>query len=397
MLTTIQRQIARDILAMFLVSLTVITVLVMLIGVAREALNQGLDVLGVLRLIPYAVPNALSFAVPGTALFSVCCVYGRMSADNELTAMQSVGASPLPAMLPAIVITVVLSIATVGLINTAFTWGFHGVQHVVMSSVEHIAYGKLERDRSFQRGPFSLMVRDIEGKRLIDPRITVRRVNAEPILIVAKEAIMTYDSAEEAIELSLTNGCVTVPGQASFTFPDTHVQSIPLEIGPPYDLLTANPSHMPMMDLPRASIRQSRDIRERESQISVHLGFNILASRPENSVNEEAQGRESGLTNSRKRLHRLDAEMHRRWASGFTCFAMSMIGIPLAIRLKTSDTMTTFGIVFLPTIIVYYPIFALTLDMAKDGRMTPYGVWLANGIFIIVSLLMMRKTIYSPT
>ncbi|QDV85725.1 LptF/LptG family permease [Planctomycetes bacterium TBK1r] len=397
MLTTIQRQIARDILGMFLISLTVITFLVMVIGVAREALNQGLDVLAVLRLIPYALPNALSFAVPGTALFSVCCVYGRMSAENELNAMQSVGVSPLPAMLPAIVITTLLSVATVGLINTAFTWGFHGVQHVVLSSVEHIAYGKLERDRTFQRGRFSLMVRDIEGRRLIDPRIAIRRVSGEPISIVAMEAVMTYDSTDEAIEMSLTNGCVTVPGRASFVFPDTHVQTIPLEIRPSYDLLTANPSHMPMTDLSPASIEQNLDIHRREGEIAVHAGFNILTARPENLLNAEALGRESSLINSRKRLKRLGTEIHRRWASGFTCLAMSMVGIPLAIRLKTSDTMTAFGIVFLPTIIVYYPIFALTLDMAKDGRIAPYGVWLANGVFATASLLMMRKIIYSPT
>ena len=101
MLTTIQRNIARDIVIMFAVSLCALTTLVMIIGVAREAMNQGLSLIGVIRLIPYAVPNALSIAVPGTALFSVCCVYGRMSADNEFTALQSVGISPVSAMLPA--------------------------------------------------------------------------------------------------------------------------------------------------------------------------------------------------------------------------------------------------------------------------------------------------------
>ena len=61
------------------------------------------------------------------------------------------------------------------------------------------------------------------------------------------------------------------------------------------------------------------------------------------------------LERSRKRLHRVETEMHRRWASGFTCLTLAMVGIPLAIRLKTSDTMTTFGIVFLPTLVGLLP------------------------------------------
>jgi len=148
-----------------------------------------------------------------------------------------------------------------------------------------------------------------------------------------------------------------------------------------------------MRDLPSASLSQIDDIGRRENAIAVHLGFNLLTSRFDQAVDGGAAAREASLKSSRKRLHRLDTEMHRRWASGFTCLAMSMIGVPLAIRMKASDTMTTFGTVFLPTVLIYYPIFALTLDMAKKGRLPPQGVWLANAIFIAISVVMIRRLI----
>lgn len=395
MLTTIQRRIARDIVLMFFVSLFAMTMLVMFIGVAREAMNQGLGLVGVLRLIPFALPNALSLAVPGTALFSVCLVYGRMSADNEFVAMQSVGISLFPAVLPAILITTMLSIATVGLINVAFTWGFHGVQNVVISSIESIAYGVLERERSFQHGDLSMSVRGVEGRDMLEPQIKIHRRNGDPVTIVARTAQMTYLDDQQVLELKVTNGSAKVGKRASFHFPDTFVQTVPLSITPEYDLLTAHPSHMPMRDLPSASVSQTDDIRHRENAIAVHVGFSLLTALGQ-TMDAAASARATGLRASRKRLHRLGTEMHRRWASGFTCLAMSMIGIPLAIRMKASDTMTTFGIVFLPTILVYYPIFALTLDMAKDGRLAPQGVWLANAIFIAISLFMIRRLIHRP-
>jgi lipopolysaccharide export system permease protein len=174
------------------------------------------------------------------------------------------------------------------------------------------------------------------------------------------------------------------------------VQTIPLAVEPDQNLLTAHPSHMPMRDLPLAAVRQADDIRAREKEIAVWVGFNALASRPEQNYDAAGNARTEQVRQSRKRIHRLDTEMHRRWASGFTCLAMAMIGIPLAIRMKASDAMTTFGIVFLPTVLVYYPIFALTLDMAKDGRLIAAGVWIANAIFIAASVLLLRQLIYRP-
>lgn len=394
--TMIQRQIARDIVVMFCTSLFVIAALVMCIGVVREAMNQGLGVVGAFRLVPFALPNALSLAVPGTALFSVCCVYGRMSSDNELTAMQSVGISMMPAMWPAILITSCLSVATVLMINIAFTWGFHGLQKVVVSSVEKIAYGVLEKNHSFQQDQFSLRVREVHGKTLVEPSIKIFRTGDSPVTIKAKTAVLRYDDATESIEMSITNGYAEVGNKASFFFPDTITQVVPLNRTEAYDLLTAHPSHMPMLDLPAASLKQSRDITKRESEIAAHVGFSLLMSRPESIYGPKARARDQALESSHRRLHRLATEMQRRWASGFTCLAMSMIGIPLAIRMKASDTMTTFGIVFLPTVLIYYPVFAVTLEMAKDGRLAPQGVWIANLLFIAVSLVMMRKLVYKP-
>jgi lipopolysaccharide export system permease protein len=395
-LTAIQRQIARDILVTFFVSLFVITVLVMSIGVAREAISQGLGLAGVMRLIPFSLPNALSLAVPGTALFSVCCVYGRMSADNEFVAMQSVGISLLPSIVPAVLLTAILSIATVGMIDVAFTWGFYGVQRVVLSSVEEIAYSKLEQDHSFEHNHFSISVRNVIGRDLVQPQIRIHRVGSDPITITAQTAQLSYQPDHETLQLSITNGRADIGGVASFVFPDTFVHAIPLGFEPETDLLVAHPSHMSMRDLPTASQQQSADIRRIENAITIHAAFNILSSRIDQISNPDSAARSSEIKNSRQRLLRLGTEMHRRWASGFTCFAMSLLGIPLAIRMKSSDAVTTFGVAFLPIILIYYPIFALTLDLAKDGRLAPQGVWIGNLLFIVVSIAMMRRLIYRP-
>lgn len=58
---------------------------------------------------------------------------------------------------------------------------------------------------------------------------------------------------------------------------------------------------------------------------------------------------------------------------------------------KTSDYWTTFGLCFLPTLIVYYPLFIFGLEQAKDGTVPPYGVWLGNCILAVIGMILMGR------
>ena len=56
-----------------------------LVSVSKEAYQQGLGLKQILLLLPYVLPEALRFSVPGTILFATCSVYGRMASTNEIT------------------------------------------------------------------------------------------------------------------------------------------------------------------------------------------------------------------------------------------------------------------------------------------------------------------------
>src|ERR1044072_3487077 len=122
------RYLLTDLLKVFLVVLAGMTMLIMLVGVVREALIQGLGAPQVLQMLPFILPEALRFAVPGTVLFATASVYGRLSSSNELVAIKSLGISPLALIWPTVVLTVVISLATVWLNDLAGSWGRGGVQ-----------------------------------------------------------------------------------------------------------------------------------------------------------------------------------------------------------------------------------------------------------------------------
>ena len=69
--------------------------------------------------------------------------------------------------------------------------------------------------------------------------------------------------------------------------------------------------------------------------------------------------------------------------------------MPLAIWCRTADYWSSFGVAFLPILLIYYPLFALGLEQAKDGGWPPYSVWLGNLALSAVGAWYLRKVHYS--
>jgi len=113
MLQRMTRYVVFELLKVFLVALAAMTLLMIVVVLAQQAIREGLGPAAVVRLIPYILPNALRFAIPGTILFAACSVYGRMSASNELVAIKSAGISPWAVAWPALFLAFMMSCVSV--------------------------------------------------------------------------------------------------------------------------------------------------------------------------------------------------------------------------------------------------------------------------------------------
>jgi lipopolysaccharide export system permease protein len=137
------RYVVLEVLKVFVVALTILTMLMILVGVVKEARDQGLEPRQVLQIIPYILPDALRYTLPGTILFAVCSVFGRMSGSNEVVALKSLGISPTTILWPVFGLAVLLSLLAVYLNDVAVSWGRRNVRRIVVESVEEIAYSML--------------------------------------------------------------------------------------------------------------------------------------------------------------------------------------------------------------------------------------------------------------
>jgi lipopolysaccharide export system permease protein len=378
----LSRYISWELLKVFLLTLMGMTLVLLLAGIAQEAVRQGLGLLPILRLVPYFLPNALVFAVPGTILFAVCSVYGRMSADNEIVAAKSVGISPMAFLSPGLILAFFISLVAVWLNDVAASWGQQGVDRVVLQSVEQIAYGLLRTHRAYSTSRFSINVVNVEGRKLIHPTLTFHASeNSPPFTLNAEEAELRLNADKSALSILLTNSEFDWGDDWAGDIPGVAVQEIPLTAasrkGGPSNLANST-----MQEIPQRIDDQLKEMQQMQQQYAAEAAYEMLTGDFGAITGPKWSGYHLQLRNAQIQLYRLELIPWRRWANGFSCLFFVMVGAPLAIRLRNADIWTSFGLCFLPILLLYYPLLMYSLDRAKCGVLPPYSIWLGNLVLL---------------
>ncbi len=391
---TITRYVVWELSKVFLLLLLGLTLVVMLILVGQQALRMNLGIIPTLRVAQFILPQALAFAVPAAILFAVCFVYGRMSADNEVTAIKALGISPSVVLWPGYVLAVVLSLWGVWLNDLAFSWGHAGVQRVVLQSVEEIAYRLLRAQKNYSNNKFSITVRDVQDRALINPIMIFQPNNDMPAFtLTAQRAELRSNLDRNTLSVIVTDFVIESGGTLTHRDPTTQVQEIPLSYASAKEARTDSPSHIPLSQIAAQIAEQRELIAQIEDAQAAEVGMSLLTGDFGSLSEDSWQGQRKRLSDARDRLYRLLTEPWRRWAGGFSCLCFVLIGAPLAIRMRNSDYLTTFAVCFGPILLCYYPLFAYGLEMAKSGELPPYVVWAANGVCAAIGLWLLKSVL----
>ena len=391
------RYILVELLKWFLLSLTVLTLIILLFFVAREAMRRGLPLEGVVKLVPCFLPIALWFAVPGTLLLATTSVYARLAGSNEVVATKALGISPRKILEPIWVLAFAASLVTVMLNDVAVSWGRNQVRRVLVNSVDKIAYKMLRTKRTYTVDRLAINVKAVDGDRLIRPTASFKaKGNMPAVMVTAAEAQIKkeVDQGEEILKFTFRNGHARVGTDTSFWFADAPFEwSIPLSEASQTGELSHLPSHLPLRVIPEAAAQQEVHIEQEKKNLAALAACQMVRGDFDDLTSKEWNTRAKELENDREQLFRLYAEPHRRWSSGFSCLCFAWVGAPMAIRLRNRDMLTSFFLCFLPILIVYYPLLVFGVDGAKDGRLPPWSVWTGNVLLGIWGFYLLRKVI----
>lgn len=386
------RYVLAELTKAFLVALMGLTAMMLLVGVIREAVAQGLPPAQVVRLVPFVLPDALRFAIPVTLLLAVSIVYARMSGMNEIVALKACGISPLVVLWPAFVMGFLLSLTTVWLNDVAPTWGRAGIRRVVIEAAEDIAYSMLRIERRFTGRRLSINVKRVEGRTLIRPTVTVARRGSTPtITVTAESARIETDYHERVLRIEFRNGTMDIEGRATFSFLEPRTIELPLSDASGPEESTPSPSCIPLADIPRQTADQQAAIARHEQEMAAEAACRMFTGDFDLLASEAWAWRAGVLADMRGRLYRLWLEPYRRWSTGFSCLFFVWVGAPMAVWLRKPEPLTAFFLCFAPILIVYYPWLIYGINGAKNGTIPPVMVWSGNGVLLAWGAWMLRR------
>jgi len=384
------RYVLSEMVKVFLVSLIGITLIIVLFGLVVQAVNQGLGPKQIVLLIPYILPDAMRYSVPATMLLAACSVFGRLAAGNEVVAVKASGISPMVLIWPALALALLVSWVAVWLNDIAVSWGRDGIARVVIESVEEIAYGRLQQQGSFESKQFLIQVKDVEGRRLIRPRIIFKNTDDSPArMIDCDEAEMRSDLVEGTLKIICRNSEMSM-GDWKTIDSGTREFEVPLDDSGRKGGGNRRPDDLPMYVMPQERAAQQARIDALAQQMGANAADQMISGDFAKLLSPSWKNDERQLLDARQRLYKLYMEPCRRWANGFSCLCFVIVGAPLAIRMRNTDLMTSFIMCFLPILLVYYPLLMFGTSQAKNGSFPSWGVWAGNILLVVIGWRLTR-------
>ena len=375
---TLHKYLTLQVLAALLLTVAVFTFVLLLGTVLKEILTllvNGQARLGtVLEAIGLLIPFVGVYALPMGLLTATLLVFGRFSADQELTAARASGVS-------------LLSLVTPVLLLSLFCCGVSAWFNMELGPRSRVEYKnliarartdlmniQLPAGRPIMDFPgYILQVGENHGGDLKD--VYVYQFEHETNLF------MSYHAPRGRLEMNLKNkeiylrlfnvGALSERGGIEYA-PEFLSPNL-------YPTNTANfvPSETKISDMTFWQLRaKARSLEQ----------FDL----PANTNMSPAELR-SQFHGVEKLIEQTRAEMNRQIAFSFACFSFALVGIPLGIRVHRRETNVGIAIA-LVLVLVYYSFVILGESLAARPEFAPHLIfWLPNFIFQAAGVVLLWR------
>ena len=381
---TLHRYLTGQVLASLLLTVAVFTFVVLLFNVLKEVLpllvSGQVGLAQVLKSIGLLIPFGCVYALPMGFITAALLVFGRLSADQELTAARASGISLLSLITPVLL----LSLLCCGLsawFNLELGPRSRGAYRELINQLRaQVLGGQLPEGRFIPVSTNCVFYTEKNHNGNLQGVMIFRLeggTNVETTLRAPRGQIETDLTNQEIILHLFEARSVTRNGPRA-----TIISSPNLILN--FDLNTVtNQSGKPKIcDMTFGQLRD--ELRDLEQRIGEPPAAGLTAAELRAQKRELAKQR-SDLTEP------VLVEMHKEMAFSFACFGFTLVGIPLGIRMHRRETNVGVAMA-LGLVAVYYSFMLVGKSLTSHPDWVPHLIfWLPNFIFQAVGAVLLWR------
>jgi lipopolysaccharide export system permease protein len=393
---TLHAYLIRQVAATLLMTVAVFTFVLLIGNVLQEILPllvRGQATFGlVVQAVGLLIPWVLAFALPMGMLTATLLVFGRFSADQELTAARASGVS-------------LLSLITPVLLSSLLLCGVCAVMNLEIAPLCRVEYKKLSSDLKAvlsnvqlpegqyvtflgtgkdTNTEYTIYARKNQKQKLLDVLFYQQNqqkneTNVEMIVSAprGKVEVDATNPTNQMLILHLYDAQgVTFPGGVLSSSTSSTLK-LPLNSS---QKSTGNPGLSDM------TFRQLQDeLRDKEHRFNLPMPVQQLSADELRDRKRELEKQRSDITLP------IRVQIHRQVAFSFACFGFTLVGIPLGIRVHRRETNIGIAIA-LGLVAIYYMLIIIAQSLSSRPEFAPHLLmWLPNFIFQAVGAVLLWR------
>ncbi len=308
---TLHTYIGKQVVLTFLGSLGVFSFALFLGNMLKlsDLLAQGVDFYFIARFLVYLFPFLLSFSIPMSLLTSLLIIFGKLSADSELTAMRTSGIGMLRICFIPFVFAIVLSAACLYLNDTVSADTHYDFRKLKAKFLAEDAAALLKTGTFVDNfPPYLIFIAEKRGAQFSNLAIHEIKPNGAYAFIKAQRGELLPGETEGERILKMMHGSLDEPD------PNHPTQSLHGNFNV-YTITIAEEKAQRKLekgtkDKHISELNQEKDLLAAQAAASAGERKKFLASR----------------------ISVLNTEINKRISFALSCLAYTLIGIPLGIR-----------------------------------------------------------------
>ena len=377
MLNLLHRHVLKEVLASTALAMGLF-VFVLLLGNAMRDIAElvaagKLDLMVFLKLMGLLIPYVAAYALPLGVLTGTLMALGRLSSQQEITAMKSAGISLYQIASPVFVISFIGMIAGV-VVNLHYAPQSRlAYKHLMVRAISENPIGFIEERRFIREFPgYVIYMGDRDGPVMKDFWIweldDEKRVK---LFLRAKEGEINFDKTDNALVLTLRDGTAEQRDDSgSEELADEPMRSL---------FFGELPIELPMGKIfGEKSQRQAR-IKE--------MTFSQLMVKRDLALAEETEA-EKGISKNRMKVQ---MHMQKSFAMAFSVFSLAIFGVPLAIQVGRKESYANLAIALIIAMTYYFLIIAVSWLEGARAMRPDLLIWLPNLIFQAVGFYLIQR------